>query len=1116
MFVGGLTRQSDAADDNGIIDDVHPVVQADAPCPTGNCGELVDTAQFEDLDGWGLSSHGFFNATPSDTQVVLGGPDGSRPVLVEYPHGQGTVLASMTTTEWRYVGGFDDSHPRNPKLLANELALALNPTNLTLTPEAASGPAVEGLWHRVDVQLVDDGGSPIRFKPVELSVEAGPNAGVVGRCAGGGILQFFNRGGPNSCLTGLDGRATFVYQYQHPTGAELGTDQIQAVYAPMPAVATATMTWQAPADYTAMGDSYSSGVGAGDYFGEPEECLRSLNAYATKFAPPDYTRSIAQLSLDTGGLIEWQFVACQGALVRHLLDRDQFGAPAQIKHLDPDVNVVSVTAGGNDAGFEPVLRSCAFVADCSQEEFPFTDGEILQTWAFDQVAALEPDLVDAYEQIVAATGGQPLFVLGYPEVFPDSTEEQECLALFPYDGITQAFFKAVGEDLNEVIASAAAQAGVHFVDVTDHFDGHEACGEDDEWIKGGRLLDEKESFHPNRTGQAEYARALAAFIRERIDAGDPLEPTGLPSNPPAAAAASLSTTESTVRTVTSTMQVTAQADRAADVCSGFYVPGEPVELTGEGFAADTEVSLSLLSEGEPFALGTTVADSSGRISTVVTIPDALEPPDATTPEDVLTHGLSVTLLANAPTAGGDDLWLHAVAAVSNQHMTCDVTPPTIEMAAPADGAVYEIDQPVVVDYACVDEQDGSGIYECVGDLPDGATLDTSLPGEYTFTVSTVDRHGNDARVTHSYTVAPPSRTQLDGGVGHSVGVVSDGSVWAWGDNGRGQLGDGTTDDSTVPVPVTGLPETASVAAGAYHNLAVAPTGTVHAWGYNAFGQLGDGTTDDSSTPVAVSGVDDAVAVAAGNYHSLAVAADGTVWAWGNNSAGQLGVDTTTTTATPVQVDGLTDVVQVAAGGLPGWAGHSLALQADGTVWAWGYNKSGQLGDGTSSHKYTPVQISGVSDVIAIAADGDNSYALAIDGSVWAWGDNSYDQLGNPDAKKKSEVPVQVQISEAVAIGAGGTHALAVTQDGTAWAWGNNNTGQLGHGICGPGTPKTVQDPVQVADLTDVGLVAGGYVHSLATTGNSSGWGWGRNAEGQLGDGTTTTTCEPVAITGLPD
>jgi len=397
------------------------------------------------------------------------------------------------------------------------------------------------------------------------------------------------------------------------------------------------------------------------------------------------------------------------------------------------------------------------------------------------------------------------------------------------------------------------------------------------------------------------------------------------------------------------------------------------------------------------------------------------------------------------------------------------------------------------------------------------------------------------------------------GWAHSLAVRSDGTVWAWGDNWYGQLGDGTTTRRTTPVQVTGLSGVVAVAGGGgadagSHSMALTSDGTVWAWGANDCGQLGDGTTVDRTTPVEVSGLSGVVAVAAGFAHSLAVKSDGTVWAWGGNWYRQLGDGTTTGRTTPVQVSGLSGVAAVAAGhahslGLKSdgtlwaWGGdyygqrgtgllpgrstpgsvwgllgvdsvaagdvHSLAALMDGSVCAWGSNASGQLGDGTTTERHAPVTVSGLSDVVAVAAGDEHSLAVKSDGTVWAWGANDRGQLGDGTTVDRSAPVAVTGLSDVVAVAAGDEHSLALKSDGTVWAWGNNTYGRLGDG-----TTTDRWTPVAVSGLSGVVAVAAGYAHSLAVRSDGTVWAWGDNWYGQLGDGTKTDRLTPVAVSGL--
>ncbi|MBF0370723.1 MAG: DUF1566 domain-containing protein [Magnetococcales bacterium] len=231
---------------------------------------------------------------------------------------------------------------------------------------------------------------------------------------------------------------------------------------------------------------------------------------------------------------------------------------------------------------------------------------------------------------------------------------------------------------------------------------------------------------------------------------------------------------------------------------------------------------------------------------------------------------------------------------------------------------------------------------------------------------------------------------------HYVALTSDGTVWAWGDNDDGQIGPlATGEEQETPVEVPIAEPVIQIAAGYQHTIALTESGSVWAWGNNLFGQLGNGGTEDSATPVKVVELSDVVDIASGGSHNLALRSDGVLWAWGNNWFGQLGDGTTEHRYTPVEVVGLSDVIQIAT------SFHSTALKSDGSVWTWGSN---DYGDGTTDDRSTPGIVPDLTDVAAIGAGG--SSAILTDGTVWSWDDNAYGQLGDGTTEERY-FPVQV-------------------------------------------------------------------------------------------------------------
>jgi len=373
-------------------------------------------------------------------------------------------------------------------------------------------------------------------------------------------------------------------------------------------------------------------------------------------------------------------------------------------------------------------------------------------------------------------------------------------------------------------------------------------------------------------------------------------------------------------------------------------------------------------------------------------------------------------------------------------------------------------------------------------------------------------------------------------------LSSSGYVCSWGDNDNGELGTGNTaSNSLYPVAVSGVGATGflngviAIAGGGDFTLAVLSNGTVAAWGHNPYGELGDGTTTDRTTPVLVSGVGGngiltgVVAVAARGDHSMALRSDGTVVAWGYNNDGELGNASTANSTTPVVVAGiggqgsLSGVTALAEGTY-----FSLALLSNGAVAAWGFNDHGELGDGTTTTRTTPVQVVGVGGagllqgVSAVAARGRHSVVLTTGGGVVGWGDNPDGELGDGNTTG-STTPVVVagvggsgSLAGATAVAAGNNFSTALLAGGAVVDWGDNTYGELGDGTAtkSTATPVSVWGINGAGNLTNVTHLDTGYVHTTAARSDGSIVSWGSNAYGQLGSGTTAQESAPVPVVGV--
>ncbi len=358
---------------------------------------------------------------------------------------------------------------------------------------------------------------------------------------------------------------------------------------------------------------------------------------------------------------------------------------------------------------------------------------------------------------------------------------------------------------------------------------------------------------------------------------------------------------------------------------------------------------------------------------------------------------------------------------------------------------------------------------------------------------------------------PVASARIAAGWNLTCAVRLDGTLWCWGLNATGQIGDGTTVGKLAPVNVGALGSgVAEVMAGAGHTCARTLSGALWCWGDNGHGELGDGTTIQKHAPQQVLALGSGVAAIAKGMSwtwTCARKNDGTAWCWGENQYGALGDGSAVDQHTPVQVAGLgATVVELTEGG------HGCARKNDGTVWCWGDNQHGQLGVGDQIAKPTPVAVTALGVTVAqLDAASGHSCALKNDGTVWCWGLNGWGELGDgTKVDKNKPVPIGALGTNVAQISAGYLHTCAVKTDGTLWCWGANTYGALGDG-----TTVDSSVPVPITALgNSVAEVSAGAQHTCARKTNGTVWCWGYNAWGQVGDGTAVDKHTPTPVLGL--
>ncbi len=381
-------------------------------------------------------------------------------------------------------------------------------------------------------------------------------------------------------------------------------------------------------------------------------------------------------------------------------------------------------------------------------------------------------------------------------------------------------------------------------------------------------------------------------------------------------------------------------------------------------------------------------------------------------------------------------------------------------------------------------------------------------GDHVFQVEAVKSGKTDSTPANYWWNFSYMGTQVSGGTYHTCALTSLGGAQCWGTNDEGRLGNGTTVNSKVPVPVSGLSSGLSaISAGYFHSCALTTGGGVKCWGYNYDGELGNGSTGDSKVPTNVSGLSSGISqIFAGNNHSCVLANSGAVRCWGLNNVGQLGDGSTANRKVPVTVSGLTSGVSaIASGGY-----HACALTTGGAVKCWGYNYDGELGDGSTANRKAPVNVSGLTSGVTAIAGGQYHTCALISGGIVCWGANSDGRLGDGTTVDR-HVPAAVtgSVAGVSAIDAGGFHTCAIISGG-AKCWGSNMRGQLGDG-------STVGHltPAYVSGMTSqTTAISAGNWHACAATSSGAVKCWGYNFNGQLGDGSTTDRHAPVAVFGF--
>lgn len=367
-------------------------------------------------------------------------------------------------------------------------------------------------------------------------------------------------------------------------------------------------------------------------------------------------------------------------------------------------------------------------------------------------------------------------------------------------------------------------------------------------------------------------------------------------------------------------------------------------------------------------------------------------------------------------------------------------------------------------------------------------------GTYKLYVIAYDKAGNSTKSnTIDFKISVQFK-EIEVGGFHTLALDNDNNLWAWGNNNEGELGDGTTTRKTSPTKIETDITFVQLSVGYMHNAGIDDEGKLWTWGYSAFGALGDGTTIKENKPIKI--MEDKIfkKVIASDSSTLAIDINDEIWYWGRFYGSNNGIKI------PQKLDFKIEYSFISGNS------HYLFLDKQNKLWGWGNNYNGQLGDGTTTKRTSPIQIKTETRFTQVSAGDRCSLAIDSEGNLWSWGNNNYGQLGD-GTKTKKITPVQIETeTKFKQVSAGEKHSLAIDYEGNLWSWGYNIYGQLGDG-----TTTEKLNPIKITEGIKFEKVYARCYSSLAIDVNGNLWSWGSNGNGELGDGTTTDRLTPVQI-----